>query len=62
MKGFAVALGILGVLTLVMGILTATDAIPLISDALTWTFWLIVSAILFLSTIAVAAVFPKEPE
>ncbi len=45
--------GILGGLCAVVGILTAVAVIPEVA-ALTWTFWLMVSAILLLACIAFA--------
>lgn len=45
-------LGILGALCTVMGIITALTLIPEIAG-LTWLFWMVLAAILFLATIAV---------
>lgn len=45
--------GILGGLCLVMGIITAVAVIPEIA-ALTWMFWMVLSAILLLACIASA--------
>ncbi len=45
--------GGLGGLCAVMGIITAVEAIPEVA-ALTWTFWLVLSAILLLASIAFA--------
>ena len=45
--------GILGGLCAVMGIITAVAVIPEVAG-LTWMFWLVVSAILFLVCIAFA--------
>ncbi len=44
-------LGSIGGLAAVMGIVTALEVIPLITPQLTWTFWFILSAILFLAAI-----------
>ena len=46
-------LGILGGLCAVMGIITAVEVIPEVA-ALTWMFWLVLAAILFLACIAAA--------
>ena len=62
MRGFALALGILGAVSLVIGILVATEVIPLFGEAFTWMFWLIISGVLFLSTIAIRVVYQKETE
>ena len=45
--------GTLGGLCAVMGIITAVKVIPEVA-ALTWTFWLVLSAILLLACIAFA--------
>ena len=44
-------LGILGGLCAVMGIITATEAVPEYAG-LTWLFWLVLSGILLLGSIA----------
>ncbi len=44
-------LGILGGLCAVMGIITATEAVPEYAG-LTWLFWLVLSGILLLASIA----------
>jgi hypothetical protein len=44
-------LGSIGGLAAVMGIVTALEVIPLITPQLTWTFWFVLSAILFLAAI-----------
>jgi len=51
---FAAILGILGGLCAVMGIVTAAGVVPLLDAAYTDVFWLRVSGILFLATIACA--------
>jgi uncharacterized membrane protein len=43
--------GIIGGLCMAMGIVTATEAIPLLGSELTWLFWLVLSGILFLISI-----------
>ncbi|MFC1955557.1 hypothetical protein ACFLWZ_03360 [Chloroflexota bacterium] len=49
----AVILGTIGGICAAVGVVTAADIIPLISAQLTWTFWLMLSAILLLAFIAV---------
>ena len=44
-------LGSIAGLAAVMGIITALEVIPLITPQLTWTFWFVLSAILFLAAI-----------
>ncbi len=44
-------LGCIGGLAAVMGIVTALEVIPLITSQLTWTFWFVLSSILFLAAI-----------
>ena len=46
--------GGLGGLCSVVGIVTAVEVIPLLGAQLTWTFWLALSAILLLASIAFA--------
>ena len=46
--------GGIGGLCLVMGVLTATEVVPLLGAALDTMFWLVVSVILFLVCIAFA--------
>jgi len=48
------AFGALAGLCMVMGIITATEVIPLLGAELTWMFWFVLSAILFLASIAFA--------
>ena len=55
MGALAWILGIIAALCLVMGIITALVVIPEFF-ALTWMFWLVVSAVLFLACIASALV------
>ncbi len=50
----ALVVGNIALLCMVMGIITATKVVPLLGDELTWMFWLVLSAILFLATIALA--------
>ena len=49
----ALIFGILGVLCAVMGVITAVALIPEVA-ALTWMFWMVLSAILLLVCIAFA--------
>ena len=51
MGALAWSFGILGGLCAVMGIITAVEVIPEVA-ALTWMFWLVLSAILLLISIA----------
>ena len=46
--------GTIAGLCAVMGIVTALEIIPLFAPALTWMFWMILSGVLFLATIAFA--------
>jgi len=48
---FAWITGIIGGLCMVMGIVTATEVIPPLTDELTWLFWFALSGILFLASI-----------
>lgn len=53
--GIAAAIvGAVGGLCAVMGIITATEVIQLISPQFTWMFWFVLSAILLLGSIALA--------
>ena len=47
--------GFLGGLCMVMGILIATEVVPLLGAEFTWMFWFVLSAILLLISIAFAA-------
>ena len=47
--------GFLGGLAMVVGIMTATEVVPILATELTWLFWFILSGLLFLITIALAA-------
>lgn len=47
----AALLGAIAGLAAVTGIITALEVIPLITPQLTWTFWFVLSAILFLAAI-----------
>jgi hypothetical protein len=51
---FAALLGAIGGLCAVMGIVTAMEVIDPIADQLTGMFWLVLSAILLLGSIAVS--------
>lgn len=46
--------GAIGGLCAVMGIVTATEVIQLISPQFTWMFWFVLSAILLLASIALS--------
>lgn len=46
--------GIIGGLCAVMGIITALDVVQQFGDELTWTFWLVLSVIMLLGSIAFA--------
>ncbi len=46
--------GTIAALCMVMGIITAVEIIPLLGAELTWMFWFVLSAILFLASIAAA--------
>ena len=48
----ALIVGIIGGLCAVMGIITAVEIIPVVMPQLTWMFWFMLSAILYLTTIA----------
>jgi len=52
MKGLTLTLGILGAVSLVIGIITAAEVIPEFGEAFTWMFWFGMSGVLFLSSIA----------
>ena len=52
MKTLTLTLGILGAVSLVIGIITAAEVIPEFGAAFTWMFWLILSGVLFLASIA----------
>ncbi len=46
--------GAVGGLCMVMGIITATEVVPLLGSAFTWMFWFMLATILFLACIAFA--------
>jgi len=48
----ALIVGIIGGLCAVMGIITAVEIIPVVMPQLTWMFWFMLSAILYLTAIA----------
>ena len=50
----AFALGLIGGLCAIMGIITAAEVVPLLGAAFTWMFWLAVSGVLLLACIAAA--------
>ena len=54
--------GIIGTLSMVMGIVTALEVVPLLNTEFTWTFWFMLSAILLLLSIAFAVGRGREPE
>ena len=55
MGGLAWFFGVIGGLGMVMGIVTAVGVIPQFGDELTWTFWFMLSGLLFLASIALAS-------
>ena len=54
MGAFALVLGLLGWVCAILGIVTATGALPPVHDAFTWELWFWLAAILLLTTIACA--------
>ena len=52
MAALAWVVGIIAGLCMVMGIVTATAVVPELGTELTWMFWFVLSAILFLASIA----------
>lgn len=52
MGTIAAIIGAIGGLCAVMGIVTAAEMIPLMGAQFTWTFWLMLAAILLLASIA----------
>jgi len=52
MVAIAWVVGTIAGLCMVMGIVTATEIVPLLGTELTWLFWFALSGILFLATIA----------
>ena len=54
MVALAWIVGALAGLCMVMGLVTATEVVPLFGAELTWLFWFVLSAILFLASIAFA--------
>ena len=46
--------GFLGGLTMLMGVFTALEAVPLLNEEFTWFFWFVLSALLLLICIAFA--------
>lgn len=46
--------GFLGMLGMVMGIVTALEVAPMLTEQLTWLFWFLVSGLLLLICIAFA--------
>jgi len=47
----AAIIGPIAGLCAIMGIITAMEVIPVLMPQLTWTFWFVLSAVLFLATI-----------
>ena len=54
MGAMAAIVGAIGGLSAIMGIITATEIIPLMGEQFTWMFWFVLSAILLLASIAFA--------
>ena len=54
MGAIAAIVGAIGGLCAVMGVITAAEIIPLIGAQFTWMFWLVLSAVLLLASIAFA--------
>lgn len=54
MGATAAIIGAIGGLCAVMGIITAAEVIPPIGTQFTWTFWLVLSAVVLLASIAFA--------
>jgi len=54
MGAIAAILGAVGGLGAIMGIVTAAEIIPSIGEQFTWTFWLMLAAVLLLSSIAIS--------
>jgi len=52
MVALAWTAGAIAGLCMVMGIITATEVVPLLGTELTWLFWFVLSALLFLASIA----------
>ncbi|MFC2047378.1 hypothetical protein ACFLTK_03800 [Chloroflexota bacterium] len=52
MGALALIIGILGGLCAIMGIVTALEVVETLGTALTETFWLMLSGVLFLAAIA----------
>ena len=54
MGAIAAILGAVGGLGAVLGVITAAEIIPPIDEQFTWTFWLMLAAVLLLSSIAIS--------
>ena len=55
MGAFAAIIGVIGGFAAVIGIITAAEVIPKLSAEFTWMFWLVLSGILLLASIALAS-------
>jgi hypothetical protein len=55
MTGLAWFFGAIGGLCMVLGIITAVGVVQQFGAELTWTFWFMLSGILFLASIALVA-------
>ncbi len=54
MGAIAAILGAIGGLGAVLGVITAAEIISPIGEQFTWTFWLMLAAVLLLSSIAIS--------
>jgi len=54
MATFAWLFGFIGGLCMLMGVVTALDAVPMVHEEFTWFFWFVLSTILLLISIAFA--------
>ena len=52
MGAMAAIVGVIGGFCAVIGIITAAEIVPLVSVQFTWMFWLVLSGILLLASIA----------
>jgi hypothetical protein len=58
----AAIIGSIGGLSAVLGILTILEVQLNIGDQFTWTFWLVLSAVLFLASIAISVGRGQGPD